>query len=76
MEYSIIYLKSKIILSKKQFESWSDIQNLYEDYKTSLKLETIEEVNDFLSSEYRIDEESIKKMTENIYNEESIELIF
>ncbi|MBF4506025.1 hypothetical protein IRZ83_05035 [Flavobacterium sp. JLP] len=76
MEYNIIYLTSKVILSKKQFESWNDIQELYEDYKASLKFETIEEVNDFLSSEYRIDEESTKKMTKNIYQEESIELIF
>ena len=76
MSYNIIYLKSEVILSKKQFESWRDIQELYEDYTTSLKFETIEEVNGFLSSEYRIDEESTKKMTENIYHKESIELIF
>ena len=76
MSYNIIYLKSEVILSKKQFESWRDIQELYEDYKTSLKFETIEEVNKFLCSEYRIDEESTKKMTENIYHEESIELMF
>lgn len=76
MEYNIIYLKSEVILSKKQFESWRDIQELYEDYKASLKFETIDEVNDFLSSEYRIDDESTKKITENIYHEESIELIF
>jgi hypothetical protein len=31
MEYNIIYLTSKVILSKKQFESWNDIQELYED---------------------------------------------
>lgn len=76
MEYNIIYLKSEIILSKKQFESWRNIQELYDEYKASLRFETIEEVNAFLSSEYKIDEESTRKMTENIYHLESIELIF
>lgn len=76
MQYNIIYLKSEVILTKKQFGSWRDIQELYQDYKTSLKFETIKEVNDFLSSEYRIDQESTKKMTRNIYHKESIELIF
>jgi len=76
MSYNIIYLKSEVILSKKQFESWRDIQELYDDYKASLKFETLEEVNEFLCSEYRIDEESTKKMTENIYHEESIESMF
>jgi len=76
MQYNIIYLKSEVILTKKQFGSWRDIQELYQDYKTSLKFETIKEVNDFLSSEYRIDEQSTKKMTRNIYHKESIELIF
>lgn len=76
MQYNIIYLKSEVILTKKQFGSWRDIQELYKDYKASLKFETIKEVNDFLSSEYRIDQESTKKMTRNIYHKESIELIF
>lgn len=76
MEYNIIYLKSEVILSKKQFKSWRDIQELYEDYTASLQFETIEQVNDFLSSEYRIDTETTKKLTENIYHQESIELIF
>jgi hypothetical protein len=76
MKYNIIYLKSEMILSKKQFDSWKEIQNLYEDYKASLTFGTIDEVNDFLSLEYKIDEEKVKKITENIFHEESVELIF
>ncbi|MES2811297.1 MAG: hypothetical protein V4670_02400 [Bacteroidota bacterium] len=76
-KYNLIYLKSGILLSKKQFESWKNIQDLYDDYMTSLSFETIEEVNDFLSFEYKLEKENIKKMTENIYTQENdIQLIF
>ncbi|MEC4005168.1 hypothetical protein OX283_010910 [Flavobacterium sp. SUN052] len=76
-KYNLIYLKSGMMLSKKQFESWEDIQAFYEDYMASLNFETIENVNEYLSLEYKLEKEIVEKLTENIYLQENeIELVF
>ena len=76
-KYNLIYLKSGMMLSKKQFESWREIQDLYEDYMTSLNFETIENVNEFLCLEYKLEKEIVEKLTENIcLQENEIQLVF
>ena len=76
-KYNLIYLKSGMLLSKKQFESWRNIQDFYEDYMASLNFETIEEVNEFLTLEYKLEKGSVEKLTENIYAQENdIQLLF
>ena len=49
----IIYLRSgRMLLSKKEYLSWREIQNEYEDYMTSLGPWSVEEVIEFLREEY------------------------
>ena len=36
MDIHIVFTKSKMLLSKKRYESWREIQNEYEDYVASL----------------------------------------
>ena len=75
-KYNLIYLRSgKLILSKIQFESWKKIQELYGDYMTSLNFESIDAVNEFLSLDFKIENETVKKITSNIhFVENDIEL--
>lgn len=49
----IIYLRSgRMLLSKKAYLSWQQIQDEYDDYLTSLGPWTAEEVEEFLREEY------------------------
>ena len=48
----IIYLESRMLLSKKQYSDWRDIQDEFPDYKTSLGPWPVAEVLDFLRTEY------------------------
>jgi hypothetical protein len=52
MNLHIIYTESEMLLSKKQYESWREIQDEYPDYKTSLGPWSIEEIEEFLADEY------------------------
>ena len=52
MNFNIIYTKSKMLLSKKSYNSWREIQDEYDDYKTSLEFATIEEIEDYLNFDY------------------------
>ncbi|NJL55564.1 hypothetical protein HC928_10485 [bacterium] len=45
----IIYLKSQMLLSKKQYSDWREIQDEFIDYVTSLGPWTEQEVIDFFS---------------------------
>lgn len=48
----IIYLESQILLSKKRYTEWREIQDEFVDFKTSLGPWPVAEVLDFLRTEY------------------------
>lgn len=49
----IVYLRpAGLFLTKKQYQSWRDIQDEYEQYMTSLGPWDVESVIDFIRSEY------------------------
>jgi hypothetical protein len=48
----IIYLESRMLLSKKSYSGWRQIQGEFTDYKASLGPWPVAEVLDFLRSEY------------------------
>lgn len=52
MNLHIIYTESAMLLSKKRYESWLEIQHEYPDYKASLGPWSIEEVEEYLNDEY------------------------
>ena len=52
MNLHIIYTESEMLLSKKQYESWREIQDEYPDFKTSLGPWTTEETEEYLTDEY------------------------
>lgn len=52
MDIFIIHTKSTMLLSKKEYESWKDIQDQYPDYMASLGPWTSEETIEYLAREY------------------------
>lgn len=48
----IIYTEAEVILSKKSYGSWREIQDEYSDFKASLGPWPSEEVAEYLSQEY------------------------
>lgn len=52
MELHIIYTETQVLLSKRAYASWTEIQDEYDTYKTSLGPWDEEDVIDFLAEEY------------------------
>lgn len=52
MTMHIIYLENGMLLWKKAYASWREIQDEYSTYKTSLGPCEIEEIVDYLSEDY------------------------
>ncbi len=52
MKLYIIYTDQDVLISKKDYSSWKEIQEEYVDFKTSLGPWQTEDVIDFLSCEY------------------------
>jgi hypothetical protein len=48
----IIYLESRMLLSKRRYTAWREIQDEFADYKASLGPWPVTEVLDFLRTEY------------------------
>lgn len=52
MQLHIIYTETDMLLSKRPYGSWKEIQDEYVDYKASLGPWCVEEVVEFLYYEY------------------------
>ena len=52
IQLHIIYLESRMLLTKKQYSGWREIQDEFADYRTSLGPWSVAAVLDFLRSEY------------------------
>lgn len=52
MELHIIYTETKMLLSKKLYGSWQEIQAEFSDYKTSLGPWPADAVIDYLHTDY------------------------
>lgn len=49
----IIYTEAEMLLSRRVFGSWREIQDAYETYKASLGPWSVDEVVEYLEDEYR-----------------------
>lgn len=52
----LIYLENGLLLSKKHYDSWQQIQDEYETYKASLGPWSAYEVIEFFQDDYGVDE--------------------
>ncbi|RQM64666.1 hypothetical protein [Aeromonas enteropelogenes] len=52
MQITIIHLEDGMLISKKKYESWRQIQDEYETYKASLGPWEVEETIEYLVDEY------------------------
>ncbi|WP_434339277.1 hypothetical protein [Motilimonas cestriensis] len=52
MKIFLIFTESEILISKKHYEKWEDIQDKYSDYSASLGPWPIKEVVDYLEFDY------------------------
>ena len=55
-EFNLIFLEDKLLLSSKQYISWTEIQNEYENYTTSLVFDSLEDVKEYIIIDYKLDE--------------------
>jgi hypothetical protein len=52
MELHLIYTETNVVLSKKNYDDWMQIQKEDPDYKASLGPWSLDEMIDFLNEEY------------------------
>ena len=77
MTYNLIFLNTeKLLLSKKLYSDWHEIQAEYKDYMASLSFDTIDEVVDYLIEEYNLSRITTKKLVQGIEQRETVELNF
>jgi hypothetical protein len=55
-EARIVYCVSRMLLDRRQYDSWRDIQDAYPDYKTSLGPWSEAEIVGFLGDDFGTDD--------------------
>ena len=76
-KFNIIFLRSdKMLLSRKQYSSWREIQDEYDDYMASVAFETLADVQDYIKMDYKLTSEKAKQEVNRINktSDETIEI--
>jgi len=62
-QYNIIFLQdSKVILSRKEYSDWKEVQNDFENYMASMDFETTENLIEYLSFDFEMSPELISNV--------------
>lgn len=61
---------SKVVLSKKTYFDWKEIQTEFDNYMSSLDFESIADLVEYLSFDYKVEPELIKSQIIKIENSE------
>lgn len=65
--FHIIYMAdSKVVLSSVAYQDWREIQDSYRNYITSVDIDTLEEVVDYLVIEHKLTRERSRELVEPI----------
>ena len=78
-QFNLIFLRSaKLLLSFKKYNSWKDIQNQYEDYMASVDFDNLENIIDYIVTDYKLERKYVELIINNYTEskEEVIELKF
>lgn len=68
-KYFLIFLRNdQLLLSKKNYSDWKDIQDEYEDYMSSLEFENLEEAQEYLSENYGLTTEMNEKLSTELFD--------
>ena len=58
-KFNLIFLEDKLLLSSKQYTSWAEIQNEYESYKASVDFDSLDDVKQYIISDYKLDKDFV-----------------
>lgn len=68
-QYNLIFLRSnKMLLSRKTYSDWREIQDEYEDYMTSLDFEAIMDVEEYIKVDYKLTTDKAKYEVKKLIN--------
>lgn len=66
-KYNLIFLRSdKMLLSRKQYSDWREIQDEYDDYMASLDFESLLDVQDYIKLDYKLTLDKAKQEVNRI----------
>lgn len=65
----IIYTQNSMLISKKQYQSWREVQDEFNDYTSSLGPWGIQETVDYLNEEYPDLTPSASKQVDSLLSE-------
>ena len=54
-QYNLIFLRSnKVLLSKRKYKDWKEIQDEYVDYMASIEFDTLKEIEEYIRIDYKL----------------------
>ncbi|NOU59600.1 hypothetical protein [Marinifilum caeruleilacunae] len=68
-QYNLIFLRNdKMLLSRKQFSDWREIQDEYEEYMASLDFESLKDIEEYIKMDYKLTSKKVKYEVNKLTN--------
>jgi hypothetical protein len=62
-KYNLIFLNTGVmLLSSKEYNSWREIQDEYENYSTSIDFENFEAIKEYIILDYKVDKTYVENL--------------
>ncbi len=68
-KYNLIFLNTgALLLSSKEYNSWREIQDEYENYSASIDFESLEAIKEYIISDYKVEKKTVEHLLNTFIN--------
>ena len=65
-KFNLIFLNTGVlILSSKEYNSWNEIQDEYQEYSSSIAFDSLEEVKEYIILDYKLTRDFVENLITN-----------
>jgi hypothetical protein len=61
-QFNLIFLKDGLLLSSKEYGSWAEIQDEYENYMASVDFDSLENIKEYIVMDYKLERIFVETM--------------
>lgn len=72
-KFNLIFLNTgALILSSKEYNSWNEIQDEYQEYSSSIAFDSLEEVKEYIILDYKLTRDFVENLITNFISSKLI----
>ena len=73
-KFNLIFLKEEMLLSTKEYNSWREIQDEYENYTASLDFDSLDQIKEYIIMDYKLESSLVEAFMDKFSESKEIKI--